>query len=110
MSEQRDLEDSIIDAREYLESRDDINVYGVQGRMVEIHNIYEWSEILSDYAEKIKGEYKKELPNIYTVLKKIDFDAKCEGAELSILRGGDAKQAIFGIVQKFYEEILKEQL
>lgn len=47
------------------------------------------------------------LKNIYTILEEIDFDKRVLQVKKSIDRGVDPKQAIFSIIQPFYENIIE---
>lgn len=58
------------------------------------------------------------LPNIYTILDKMDFDKEAEDMRKCVVRhheyglDGEAldyntKQVAFSLIQKFYEEVIK---
>ena len=50
------------------------------------------------------------MKNIYTILKKIDFEDKCNNAEeLRIRKEWNLKQFSFSLIQAFYEQILKDE-
>lgn len=48
------------------------------------------------------------LKNIYQYLEELDYDERCKLVAMTIKKGADPKQAIFSIIQPFYEKILDD--